>query len=239
MPSAFPHSGGPHDRAHQADNHRRPVRAQAHRHAALARLLSLSARRILDRLEIELADHGGADNGRLPVTYDDFQKYGLHRQAIYPAIRETVALGFVEITEQGVAGNAEFRKPNKFRITYRAANGVLGDGSHEWRRIGDDDAQHIAAQARREKPIQKQNLKYGSRQKSVPKPYRKRQIHSTETTTTSDSTETTTTLDISSVLRPRKAREARPPKGRRSERAGVRRRSFRPGSGPYRSPIWL
>jgi hypothetical protein len=171
--------------------------------------LSLSARRILDRLEIELADHGGADNGRLPVTYDDFQKYGLHRQAIYPAIRETVALGFVEITEQGVAGNAEFRKPNKFRITYRAADGVLGDGSHEWKRVGDDDAQRIAAQARREKPTQKQNLKYGSRQKSVLKPYRKRQIHSTETTTTSHSTETTTTLDISGV----KARDARPSRG--------------------------
>jgi hypothetical protein len=47
--------------------------------------LSLSARRILDRLEIELADHGGADNGKLPVTYDDFVRYGLHRHAIYPA----------------------------------------------------------------------------------------------------------------------------------------------------------
>src|SRR5207237_9968690 len=72
--------------------------------------LSLTARRVLDRLEIELADHGGTDNGRLPVTYDDFQRYGLHRQAIYPAIRETVALGFVEVTEAGVAGTAEYRK---------------------------------------------------------------------------------------------------------------------------------
>src|SRR4051794_3906324 len=81
--------------------------------------LSLSARRILDRLEIELADHGGTDNGKLPVTYDDFQRYGVHRQAIGPAIRETVALGFVEITEAGVHGTAEFRKPNKFRLTYR------------------------------------------------------------------------------------------------------------------------
>jgi len=69
--------------------------------------LSLSARRVLDRLEIELADHGGTDNGKLPVTYDDFQRYGLHRQAIFPAIRETIALGFVEITEEGIAGTAE------------------------------------------------------------------------------------------------------------------------------------
>ena len=77
-------------------------------------VLSLSARRILDRIEIELADHGGSDNGKLPITYDDFVKYGLHRHAIGPAIRELVMLGFVEITEAGRAGNAEHRKPNLF-----------------------------------------------------------------------------------------------------------------------------
>jgi hypothetical protein len=82
-------------------------------------VLSLSARRLLDRMEIELADHGGTDNGKLPVTYDDFERYGIHRHAIGPAIRELVALGFVEITEVGRAGNAEWRKPNVFRLTYR------------------------------------------------------------------------------------------------------------------------
>ena len=61
-------------------------------------VLSLSARRVLDRIEIEHADHGGYDNGRLPVTYDDFEHYGIHRHSIAAAIRETVALGFAEIT---------------------------------------------------------------------------------------------------------------------------------------------
>jgi hypothetical protein len=62
------------------------------------RELSLSARRVLDRLEIELAHHGGMDNGKLPVTYDDFQRYGIDRHAaIAPAIRELVALGFVAL----------------------------------------------------------------------------------------------------------------------------------------------
>jgi hypothetical protein len=173
--------------------------------------LSLTARRVLDRIEIELADHGGTDNGKLPVTYDDFQRYGLHRQAIYPAIQETVALGFVEITEEGVAGSAEFRKPNLFRLTYRASDGVLGDGSHEWKRIADENAARIAAQARLLRPSQKQNLKYGSRQKLVRKPYRKRQINSTESTTTTHSTESTTTIDISSVSPEQPPREARNP----------------------------
>jgi hypothetical protein len=73
------------------------------------RALSLSAHRVIDRITIELMLHGGADNGRLPVTYDDFEKYGIHRHSIAPAIREAAALGFVEITVEGRAGNAEWK----------------------------------------------------------------------------------------------------------------------------------
>jgi hypothetical protein len=36
------------------------------------RVLSLSARRVIDRIEIELAHHGGMDNGKLPVTFEQF-----------------------------------------------------------------------------------------------------------------------------------------------------------------------
>jgi hypothetical protein len=177
-------------------------------------VLSLSARKVLDRIEIEFADHGGTDNGKLPVTYDDFERYGIHRQAIYPAIRETVALGFVEITEEGVAGGAEFRKPTLYRLTYRHSDKAAGDGTHEWMNIKTDaEAKAIAASARVEKPAQKQFLRYGSRQKSVRKPYRKAGSSSTESTTTVHSTETTTTIDISSVAPEQTPREARPPHG--------------------------
>ena len=75
------------------------------------RVLSLSARRMLDRIEIEMADHGGTDNGRLPVTYDDFQRFGIHRHAISSAIQENEALGFIQVTQRGRAGNADFRTP--------------------------------------------------------------------------------------------------------------------------------
>jgi len=93
------------------------------------RALSLSAHRVLARIEIELGHHGGKDNGKLPVTYNDFVDYGVERHAIGPAIRECVALGFLVVTEQGYAGNADFRSPNKFRLTY------LYDGAtptNEW-----------------------------------------------------------------------------------------------------------
>lgn len=113
------------------------------------RALSLSARRVLDRIEIEQAHHGGRDNGRLPVTYDDFQRYGIDRHCINAAIHEVVALGFVEITEAGRAGNAEFRTPNKFRLTYRP----LDDGTpptNGWKRFATmADARMAAATIRR------------------------------------------------------------------------------------------
>jgi hypothetical protein len=109
------------------------------------RILSLSARRVLDRLEIELADHGGVDNGKLPVTYEDFVRYGIERHGIAPALRELVALGFIEITEPGRAGNAEFRRPTLYRITYRHTK---TDPTDEWKRIGEDEAEVIARAAR-------------------------------------------------------------------------------------------
>jgi len=108
------------------------------------RQLSLSARRVLDRLEIELGHHGGMDNGRLPVTFDNFQRYGIDRHAIAPAIRELVALGFIEITEHGRAGNADWRSPNRFRITYKHTKDA--GPTHEWKRI--QTAERARAKAR-------------------------------------------------------------------------------------------
>lgn len=37
------------------------------------RAVGLTGRRILDRIEIELANHGGRDNGKLPVTFADLK----------------------------------------------------------------------------------------------------------------------------------------------------------------------
>jgi hypothetical protein len=156
-------------------------------------VLSLSARRVLDRIEIEHADHGGNDNGRLPVTYDDFECYGIHPHSIRAAIQETVALGFAEITERGRAGNAEFRSPHKFRLTYFRVG--RAPPTNEWRRIKTvEEAQALAWAARREVPQKTKvqwrktpNLSGGNR-------HRKRQFHGAETTTTGLSAGSTTTI---------------------------------------------
>jgi hypothetical protein len=118
------------------------------------RALSLSARRVLDRIEIELADHGGTDNGKLPVTYDDFARYGIERHAIGPAIREVAALGFVEITDAGRAGNADWRKPNLFRLTFRNTKYAP---TNEWQKVSEEQAKPIARTARMASPQKTKN----------------------------------------------------------------------------------
>jgi hypothetical protein len=97
------------------------------------RVLSLSARRVLDRVAIELRHHGGFQGNGLCVTFADFQKYGIERHAIAPAIREAVALGFLSITRQGRGGNAEFRRAQWYKPTY--LNTRDGEPTHQWRRF--------------------------------------------------------------------------------------------------------
>jgi hypothetical protein len=99
------------------------------------RVLSLSAHRVLARIEIEHGHHGGLENGRLPVTYADFESYGMERKSIAPAIREVEALGFVRITERGRPSKSDFgRRPNYFELTY--IHGSYGEEpTHEWKRF--------------------------------------------------------------------------------------------------------
>lgn len=118
-------------------------------HSPAYRVLSRAAHLVLSRLEIEHAQHAGKDNGRLPCTYAHFQEYGVHKHTVAAAIRELADLGFIEVTRRGAAGNAEFRQPAHYRITYRPAHDAIGDGTHEYRRIVTmEDAEKIAKQAR-------------------------------------------------------------------------------------------
>ena len=117
------------------------------------RALSLTGHRILARIEIELASHGGRDNGKLPVTFADFEQYGIERHAVGRGIRAVCALGLVELTRRGRSGGGEYRTPNLFRITYLPAYGKTP--THEWRRIKTvEQAEKIAREFRR--PIKKQ-----------------------------------------------------------------------------------
>jgi hypothetical protein len=114
------------------------------------RVLSRSGHMVISRIEIELASHGGNDNGRLPVTTDNFVQYGMHRTSVAPAIREAEALGFIRITERGHGGNAEYRSPNRFYLTYaHTRDSKRHPPTDEWRRIKTlQEANQIARFAR-------------------------------------------------------------------------------------------
>jgi hypothetical protein len=117
------------------------------------RALSLSACRLLHRIEIELAAHGGNDIERLPVTKADFVEYGISPRLVAPAIREAEALGFIRITQRGRGGNAEHRSPNLFFPTYlnrRGKSGKVEPRPHDWRKTI-EEAEQIAKAARANK----------------------------------------------------------------------------------------
>ena len=119
------------------------------------RALSASAHKVISRIEIELGHHGGNDNGRLPVTTDDFVEYGMHRTSVAPAIREAEELGFIRVTERGRGGNAEFGTPNLFFLTFsQTRDSGKHPPTHDWRRFKTlDEAEEAAQSARNNKDL--------------------------------------------------------------------------------------
>jgi hypothetical protein len=164
------------------------------------RVLSLSGRRLIDRIEIELARHGGNDNGSLPVTYEQFTAYGIHDHCISPAIRETVALGFIEVTEQGRGGNAEWRTPSKYRLTFRHTD--RAEPTHEWRRIKTIDEAEALARKARNQPVPKTEHRWRKTRRSLAKTTSENtEAPLAETASTAPLAESTSTLDISAGYR--------------------------------------
>jgi hypothetical protein len=97
------------------------------------RSLGLAERRVLDRIQCELGRHGGIANGSLIVTYRDFEDYGIDKNALKPAIKVCVALGFLEVTQQGRSGVGEYRRPNAFRLTYMPVPPMAP--TNEWSKV--------------------------------------------------------------------------------------------------------
>jgi hypothetical protein len=116
------------------------------------RVLSRVAHLALTRLEVEHMDHGGAENGRLPTTYQQFEEWGIHPRFVASALRELQALGIVEITRHGYAGAADKRSPSLYRLTYLTAHdagSADATGTHEYLKIKTvEEAEAVAKAAR-------------------------------------------------------------------------------------------
>jgi len=80
--------------------------------------MSLAARKIVDRLMIEHMAHGGTENGNLIVTYADFRKYGIRDKTIASAIREAVALGWVQVISKGGKARGDIRHPSYYALAW-------------------------------------------------------------------------------------------------------------------------
>jgi len=101
------------------------------------RYLTGPALRVLLRLMLEHVQHAGQENGNLPVTYDDLENYGVRRHGICKAIDLLVAMGWVDISQPGVAGKGIGRSPTHFRLTWLPEP----DGSratNRWKTVKDD-----------------------------------------------------------------------------------------------------
>ena len=90
----------------------------------------------------------------MPVTFRDFCEYGICWDAIGPAIREVEALGFIRVTEEGRAGNGEWRKPKKFALTHLPTKDNPKP-TEDWKRIENIEEAEIIAKAARAVPKKK------------------------------------------------------------------------------------
>jgi hypothetical protein len=127
------------------------------------RILSRAAHLALMRIEIELRHHGGRDNGKLPVTKQNFVDFGIHPRMIAPALRELEALGLIRITQHGRGGSVEFRQPNLFAVNFMCgAIDTRDEITNSWKGIKTlEEAEEIASTARGAKDPAK--VDYGRR----------------------------------------------------------------------------
>lgn len=110
--------------------------------------LSLPARRVIDRVLVEHMAHGGAENGNLPVSYDDFVAYGVRRNSVAPAIAEAVALGLLDHQRGRSGGSNATRRVQVFRLTWLRSSSNEPP-TNRWKRIkSPTDARKVADTAR-------------------------------------------------------------------------------------------
>jgi hypothetical protein len=120
--------------------------------SAAYRAMSPSARKVFDRIHREHGSQGGKENGRLKVTWRDFQKAGVQPRRITGAIAEVEALGWAVRTFYGRRSCGEDRgAPAQFRLTwlpvFDAGNAM--PPTNDWKRFGDDlaEAKRVAQAA--------------------------------------------------------------------------------------------
>lgn len=109
--------------------------------------MPINARRVVDRITIENMHHAGTENGRLKITYDDYESYGIKRDYIAESIAIAEALGFAKQVFRGVRGYGPGRRPAEYALTWLPIDGA--PATNEWKRIATGaDATDVIERAR-------------------------------------------------------------------------------------------
>jgi hypothetical protein len=83
------------------------------------RALPGNAMKIVMRIALEHLRHGGVENGQLPVTYQDFARWGVRKNSVREAQLVAIRLGFVDRTSVGeVPWHGDIRSPSTFGLTW-------------------------------------------------------------------------------------------------------------------------
>lgn len=84
--------------------------------------LSRARLRVVFRVMPEHMAHAGTENGNLVVTYADFEKFGIRREAMRTAISEVSACGLVIVIERGRASVGPDCWPSKYALGWLPAS---------------------------------------------------------------------------------------------------------------------
>jgi hypothetical protein len=102
------------------------------------RALTGNALKIVLRIALEHLKHGGIENGKLPVTYQDFVRAGIRKNSIREALAVAEQLGMIERTSVGeVPWHGDIRAPSTYGLTWLPRY----DGappSNRWKQIETD-----------------------------------------------------------------------------------------------------
>jgi hypothetical protein len=75
--------------------------------------------KVVLRIALEHLKHGGVENGKLPVTYQDFARRGVRKNSVREAQLVAIHLGWVDRTSIGeVPWHGDIRSPSTFGLTW-------------------------------------------------------------------------------------------------------------------------
>jgi hypothetical protein len=89
-------------------------------------------------IALEHLRHAGKENGRLKITYDDFQEWGISRARIGDAIAIAEVLGFSKRVKRGRASWEDQRESGEFALTWQSIDSELP--TNDWKRIFSPEA---------------------------------------------------------------------------------------------------